>query len=107
MNRKQIILGYGLLSLPFVLLIAFLVWYGTKKPYKYPTYQYTITYTVYYPTESKKITETGTIEAPNDVWRPRAEKIVRRKGVKIKVWPHVIYEGKSDVEINSFTYKKN
>jgi hypothetical protein len=93
-----------ILASPFILIVALVLIFG-KTP-EYPTYQYTITYTVYYPTETKRVTKTGTIEAPNDIWRPRAEKKVKLRGVKIKVWPDVVYDGKSDAEINSFTYRK-
>lgn len=67
--------------------------------------QYTITYSVYYPTETKKVTKTGVMEIYKDE-KPQPRKITRRNKVKIKVGFDVIYEGRSDVEINSFTYRK-
>lgn len=104
MNREDKIkcaVSFSILVAVFVAVLCL-----SHKPRTNPTYQYTITYTVYYPTEAKRVTKTGIIDAPNEYWRPRAKKKVRARGVKIKVdLGGVIYEGKSDAEINSFTYR--
>lgn len=67
------------------------------------TYVYVITYTIHYPSGSESVTKSGEMYSG---YEPECKKVLRKRGVFIRVNMTDIYKGKDDVTINSFKYHK-
>lgn len=68
------------------------------------TYVYIVTYTIHHHAGSEAVTKKGEIYSG---YEPECKKVLRKRGVFVRVNFKDIYKGKDDVTINSFKcYKK-
>jgi hypothetical protein len=99
-NLIIVIVSFGLIV--GLMLFCNSDWAKNKELVK-DSYVYTVEYTIHHPHGAEKVKKTGEVRCS---YEPRCRKILRKRGVFIRVELTDVYEGKDDVTINHFEYRK-